>query len=150
MDSGLMGLLASMAPTDQIREQASMLSMLPQAGSPPAVKTGRVGTTPLDAPGANGDWEHYAKQMALQQEGYSRPEWRALDSIIERESGWNPNAVNPNGGAYGIPQILPSAHPGLNLQHDPQGQLDWLFNYIQSRYGGATQALNFKDSHGWY
>lgn len=113
--------------------------------------TGLAQSGGLSGPtGGSSDWERQAKQYFLGHEGYSRPEWRALDSIIERESGWDPNAVNPNGGAYGIPQILPSAHPDANLQNDPMGQIRWLANYIQSRYGSATDALAFKDSHGWY
>ena len=73
-----------------------------------------------------------------------------LDSIIERESGWDPDAVNQSSGAYGIPQILPKAHPNANLQGDPMGQIQWLLRYIDQRYGGVQQALAFKDANGWY
>lgn len=106
--------------------------------------------TPQGPTGGSSDWEQRARQYFMGHEGYSRPEWNALDSIIERESGWDPSAVNEGSGAYGIPQILPSAHPGANLEDDPMGQIRWLANYISGRYGSATDALAFKDENGWY
>jgi hypothetical protein len=30
------------------------------------------------------------------------------------------------------------------------GQIRWLLNYIDERYGGIDQALAFKDREGWY
>jgi hypothetical protein len=109
--------------------------------------------TSATAPAAAGDtsrWENRARQMAMNRYGYSPEQFRMLDYIIERESGWDPTAVNSNGGAYGIPQILPSAHPDVNLQGDPMGQLRWLFNYIQQRYGGVEDAYSHKQETGWY
>lgn len=99
--------------------------------------------------GGGSHWEQVAQQMAAKR-GWTGADWKAIDSIIERESGWDPKAVNPNGGAYGIPQILPSAHPGVHLQNNPLGQIKWLLNYIGGRYGDPSSALAFKDSHGWY
>jgi hypothetical protein len=146
MNPGLMGLIASMAPTEEIQQRAGLLSMLPNIGNMSSQQT----SFEPGAPASTSNWENVARQQAMEQYGYNRRDWRALDSIIERESGWNPQAVNDNGGAYGIPQILPSAHPGLNLQNDPQGQLDWLFKYIEERYGGPRQALQFKNANNWY
>lgn len=101
--------------------------------------------------GGSGNWESIAQDMAMNQYGYTPKQWNMLDYIIERESGWNPNALNESSGAYGIPQILPKAHPGVNLQNDPMGQLRWLFNYINSpRYGGIEGAYQHKLSTGWY
>ena len=102
------------------------------------------------ATGGSSKWEDVARRMAMRRFGYSPQEFNMLDSIIERESGWNPNAVNQGSGAYGIPQILPSAHPDVHLQNDPRGQIAWLLRYIQGRYHGVENALAFKDSHGWY
>jgi hypothetical protein len=109
---------------------------------------GRGGAMGNPGPGSN--WEQVARRMAMNRYDYTPEEWKKLDYIIERESGWNPKAVNEGSGAYGIPQILPSAHPDVDLQNDPMGQLRWLFRYIQQRYGGANQAAQFKQTHGWY
>lgn len=96
------------------------------------------------------NWEKIAREMAMRRYGYSPQEWKKLDYIIERESGWNPNALNEGSGAYGIPQILPSAHPGVKLQDDPMGQIRWLLNYIKGRYGGPQNAYQHKQQTGWY
>lgn len=122
------------------------LSMAPMLGGlSPRNATGVPGPT-----GGSSDWERRARQYFTNQEGYSPQEWNAVDSIIERESGWDPSAVNNSSGAYGIPQILPSAHPNAGLQNDPMGQIRWLANYLEERYGGPMQALAFKDREGWY
>lgn len=105
---------------------------------------------PFTGGGMSGDWESVARRFFKRQEGYSPEEWRAVDSIIDRESGWDPHAVNESSGAFGIPQILPSAHPNTGLENDPMGQIRWLANYIEGRYGGPLQALDFKNEQGWY
>jgi hypothetical protein len=97
-----------------------------------------------------GDWEQAARRYFMQQEGYSPKDWRALDQVITPESGWDPHAVNESSGAYGIPQILPSAHPNTNLQNDPMGQIRWLANYIEGRYGSPQSALDFRQENNWY
>ena len=99
---------------------------------------------------SSSNWENTARRVATNQYGYTPQEFSMLDSIIERESGWDPNAVNQSSGAYGIPQILPKAHPDANIQGDPMGQIQWLLRYIDQRYGGVQQALAFKDREGWY
>ena len=123
----------------------SYLSMAPMMGTPNP-GPGQV----YDPNSGTSGWEQRARQYFLNHEGYSPREWNALDSIIERESGWDPSAVNEGSGAYGIPQILPSAHPNANLQNDPMGQIRWLANYISGRYGSPLDALAFKDREGWY
>ncbi len=101
--------------------------------------------------GANvNDWEARAQKMAYNRYNYTPQDWAELQYIIGHESSWDPNAVNPTSGAYGIPQILPAAHPDANLQNDPMGQLHWLFSYLQDRYGGVDAAYQHKLSTGWY
>lgn len=62
-------------------------------------------------------------------------------SIIQGESGFNPNAVNPLTGAEGLGQILPSTanQPGYGLQQltnplDPQSNLNFAAQYLQTLY----------------
>jgi soluble lytic murein transglycosylase-like protein len=49
-----------------------------------------------------------------------------IQSVIELESSWNPNAVNLSDptGAYGLGQILFSTAQGLGYTGTPQGLLD--------------------------
>lgn len=102
----------------------------------------------MPATGGASHWENVARRVALGN-GYSPSEWKMLDSIIERESGWNPNAVNDSSGAAGIAQKISGYGPGYQ-QSNPMQQIRWLLNYIEDRYGGPQQALSHKNSTGWY
>jgi len=77
-------------------------------------------------------------------------QWTPLDSLWTRESGWNPYAVNPQSGAYGIPQALPASwgHP-YNLG-DYKAQDQWGLAYISGRYGSPSAAWQHELSFGWY
>lgn len=126
------------------------MSLAPMGGGAGALpaEQGLAGGTPATSMNA-GHWQDVAQQMATRK-GYSSQDWDALNNIIQRESGWDPNAVNASSGAYGIPQILPASHPDAQLQNDPRGQLKWLFQYIGGRYGSPEAAWQFKQENGWY
>lgn len=72
----------------------------------------------------------------------------ALDKLWTRESGWNPNAVNPSSGAAGIPQALGHGHV-FNLGDVP-AQVNWGLNYIKARYGSPLAAWAHEQLRGWY
>ncbi|MCL0330696.1 tape measure protein [Apilactobacillus xinyiensis] len=98
-------------------------------------------------PAPTGDHSHW-----LQQAGIPKSWWPATNEIITKESGWNPKAQNPS-GAYGLPQSLPGskmASAGSDWKTNPITQLRWYKHYINSRYGGISQALAFRHAHGWY
>lgn len=71
-----------------------------------------------------------------------------LISLWNQESGWNPNAVNPTSGAYGIPQALGKGHP-YNLG-DWATQIDWGLGYIAGRYGSPAGAWAHEVANNWY
>ncbi len=69
----------------------------------------------------------------------------ALD-LIYRESGCRVDATNASSGAYGIPQSLPGnkmADFGDDWQTNPVTQIRWMISYVDRRYGGWQNALNF-------
>lgn len=99
--------------------------------------------------GGGSNWENVARRIATNRYGYSPGDFNALDSIIERESSWNPNAVNESSGAAGIAQRISGYGPGYS-QDRPKQQINWLLNYIEDRYGSPQAALAFKDREGWY
>lgn len=69
--------------------------------------------------------------------------------LIMRESGCNPNAVNPSSGACGIGQQLPCGkwpHPW----NDPIGGMIDMQNYVFARYGTWADAVAFSTANGWY
>jgi hypothetical protein len=111
-----------------------------------------TGTRRSIPPKGSSSWEAVARQMAAQR-GWTGADWRALDAIATAESGWNPRAVNKSSGAAGIPQMLPSAHPDINVQqflNNPRQQIRWMLNYIGGKYGDPSSALAFRQQHNWY
>jgi len=85
--------------------------------------------------------------------GWPSSEFSCLNSLWQRESGWNPYAANPSSGAYGIPQALPGskmASAGPDWQTSPATQIRWGLGYIQATYGSPCGALGHESSYGWY
>jgi hypothetical protein len=91
------------------------------------------------------------KEWARQQVG--DVQFRCLDKLFTRESGWNTYATNPSSGAYGIPQSLPAskmASAGADWKTNPFTQVRWGLNYIANRYGSPCGAWAHSQSVGWY
>lgn len=98
----------------------------------------QVENTPQVAPnGSCMDWIRQAGVTDVQ----------SAYTLIMRESGCNPNAMNASSGACGIPQALPCSKLGTS---DPVEQIKWMQNYCISRYGSWSGALAHSNSVGWY
>ncbi|MER5886837.1 peptidoglycan DD-metalloendopeptidase family protein [Streptomyces sp. NPDC001941] len=82
--------------------------------------------------------------------GKGAGEIAAMVQIIERESSWNPRAVNPSSGACGLVQSLPCSKLPQGVGTSVEGQIRWFFNYVDQRYGSARQALAFWNANKWY
>lgn len=85
--------------------------------------------------------------------GWGADQFSCLDSLWQRESGWNAHAMNPSSGAYGIPQSLPGskmASAGADWRTNPATQIRWGLGYIQGRYGTPCGAWGHSQSVGWY
>jgi len=95
---------------------------------------------------------HDIAKALLPEFGFSSGEYGCLESLWNRESGWNTHAANPS-GAYGIPQALPGskmASAGADWQNDPVTQIKWGLGYIQDRYGSPCGAWGHSQATGWY
>jgi hypothetical protein len=80
-------------------------------------------------------------------------QFRYLNWLWERESGWNKYAYNPYSGAYGIPQALPGsrmASAGPNWRSNAATQIRWGLRYIKARYGSPRRAWLHSQASGWY
>lgn len=89
------------------------------------------------------------KHSWLAASGIPQAHWGYVDSIVSRESSWNPNAVNKSSGACGLGQQLPCGKwPGA--WNDPVAALRAMNSYVVGRYGGWPQAVAFWNSNGWY
>lgn len=79
-------------------------------------------------------------------------QFKCLDALWNRESGWRPTASNPS-GAYGIPQALPGNKMAViasDWRTNPYTQVKWGVRYIKSRYGTSCGAWHHFQQHGWY
>jgi len=103
-------------------------------------------------PAASGSPQQIAEGM-LASFGWSSDQFSCLDSLWERESGWNVYADNTSSGAYGIPQALPGskmASAGPDWQSDAATQIRWGLGYIQASYGSPCGAWDHEEADGWY
>jgi len=89
------------------------------------------------------------KQSWLKASGIPADQWWAVDVIVSRESGWNPNALNPTSGACGLGQQLPCGK-WAGAWNDPVAALKGQYGYVVARYGGYTQAVAFWNANHWY
>ncbi|MFF7676646.1 transglycosylase SLT domain-containing protein [Actinacidiphila glaucinigra] len=83
----------------------------------------------------------------------SGTQYRCLDNVVRRESGWNHRATNPSSGAYGLFQALPPskmASAGKDWRTNPLTQMKWGLSYMKSRYGTPCGAWNFWQKNHWY
>jgi hypothetical protein len=78
-------------------------------------------------------------------------EWDSFNYIINSESNWNYKAKNPNSSATGLPQAMLSIHdvPDDYLTN-PQTQILWGIQYIESTYKSPSNAWKFHLAHNWY
>jgi len=85
--------------------------------------------------------------------GIAESDFGYVDSIISKESGWRPGAVNSSSGAYGLCQSLPAskmASAGSDYRTNPVTQLKWCTGYANGRYGGWSGAYNAWQVQRWW
>lgn len=66
------------------------------------------------------------------------------NTVVQPESGGNPNAVSPN-GYHGLGQTKESWGYG-----SVASQTAGMLNYATSRYGSVGGAVAFRQAHGWW
>jgi len=84
---------------------------------------------------------------------WPRHQFRFLNRLFDRESGWNVYATNPYSGAYGIPQAVPGskmASAGPRWRTSARTQIRWGMRYIKHRYGTPRRAWGHELAYGWY
>ena len=111
---------------------------------------------PYTGGGTKSDW--------LAASNIPQESWGYADFMVQKESGWNPNAVNRSSGACGLAQALPCSKLGPNWS-DPVVALNWMNSYVNGRYydgspyvkgqcGGITDrwqcAYKFWTVYRWY
>ena len=88
------------------------------------------------------------KDQWLSSSNIPRDQWGYAEWLVQKESGWNPNARNQS-GACGLAQALPcSKVPGNPL--NPVDSLNWMHGYVMGRYGSWEKAVAHSKARGWY
>ncbi|MBS1906001.1 MAG: hypothetical protein JST33_05410 [Actinobacteria bacterium] len=85
--------------------------------------------------------------------GWGQDQFPCLYRLWMQESSWRADALNPDSGAYGIPQALPAsklAAAGADWRTNGNTQIDWGLNYIQNRYGSPCGAWAHEVANNWY
>jgi len=124
------------------REEQEQLAQAQLASaSDTATGSTTVSAEPVTYGGNKQDW--------LAASGIPQEHWVLVDMIVARESGWDPNAINPESGACGLGQQLPCGKwPGA--WNDPVAALKAQHQYVTERYGGYPQAMQFWNVNHWY
>lgn len=94
-----------------------------------------------------------ARQLMASTYGWSGDQFSCLESLWTKESGWNYQAYNADGGATGIPQALPGskmAAAGADWQSNAATQIAWGLGYISSAYGTPCSAWSHSQAMNWY
>lgn len=94
-------------------------------------------------------------QEVFARHGFTGADWDAAKWIIQKESNWNPTAVNPSSGAFGLFQFNPMGGNTLgqylpDRNPDPAVQADAGARYMRNRYGSPTAAKAWWEQNNWY
>ena len=149
---------ATQAAAARAAQQASQQASQQAAQAAAAAKSrqqaaaGQVSRSTTRSASASGGSAQSIAQAMLAARGWSG-QWTCLNSLWQRESGWNYQARNASSGAFGIPQALPGskmASAGSDWATNPATQIRWGLSYIASTYGTPCGAWAHSQSHGWY
>ncbi|MEV1063296.1 transglycosylase SLT domain-containing protein [Streptomyces sp. NPDC050263] len=80
-------------------------------------------------------------------------QFQCFSNIVNHESTWNYQAVNPSSGAYGLVQAYPGSKmssAGADWRTNPATQIKWGLNYMNGRYGSPCDAWAFWQANGSY
>jgi hypothetical protein len=132
---------------------ASMTTAIAVTESTPTVTrtvTTTVTVPPRPTPRADRDRPRHALSAREYAGSLLSPrQYRCLDRLYTRESGWNPKAVGPlnTDGRYpiGIPQLK-----GLKTTDAPAYQVKRGLAYIEHRHGSPCAAWSFFQQNGWH
>jgi hypothetical protein len=94
-----------------------------------------------------------AQRLAASDYGWGADQFSCLVSLWTKESGWNYQAYNANGGATGIPQALPGskmASAGSDWATNASTQVAWGLDYIDRAYGSPCGAWSHSQAVNWY
>jgi hypothetical protein len=136
-----------------IQRSGAALDAFGQSGAHPRVSGGGGAGGSGGSSGGGGSTPKGIARQMLRHFHWSRGQFKYLNWLWNRESGWNVYALNPTSAAYGIPQAVPGSKmssAGPNWESNARTQIRWGLRYIKSRYGSPRQAWDHEVGSGWY
>ncbi|MFJ3307273.1 transglycosylase SLT domain-containing protein [Streptomyces sp. NPDC086549] len=94
-----------------------------------------------------------AQIQAMARQIVGADQFQCFSNIVDHESTWNYQAVNPSSGAYGLVQAYPGvkmASVAADWRTNPATQIKWGLNYMNQRYGSPCQAWSYWQAHHSY
>ncbi|MFF3844914.1 transglycosylase SLT domain-containing protein [Streptomyces sp. NPDC002328] len=94
-----------------------------------------------------------AQIQAMARQMVPSGQFQCFSNIVDHESDWRIDAVNPSSGAYGLFQALPAgkySSAGADWRTNPATQIKWGLNYMNDRYGSPCDAWSFWQANNWY
>ncbi len=94
-----------------------------------------------------------ARSLAASRYGWGDDQFQCLDSLWQKESGWNYQAANGGSGATGIPQALPGSKMaafGSDWATNATTQILWGLDYVSRSYGTPCSAWSHSEAMNWY
>ncbi|MFI7504395.1 transglycosylase SLT domain-containing protein [Streptomyces sp. NPDC049687] len=94
-----------------------------------------------------------AEVQAIARQIVPAGQFQCFSNIVNHESTWNYQAVNPTSGAYGLVQAYPGSKmssAGADWRTNPATQIKWGLNYMNERYGSPCDAWSYWQANGSY
>ncbi|WP_020128030.1 transglycosylase SLT domain-containing protein [Streptomyces sp. 303MFCol5.2] len=94
-----------------------------------------------------------AEVQAIARQMVPSGQFQCFSNIVDHESTWNYQAVNPSSGAYGLVQAYPGSKmssAGADWRTNPATQIKWGLNYMNDRYGSPCDAWDYWLANGSY
>ena len=129
---------ASVQQTAQTQQQASAAQAQQQAASVQQTAQTQQASNAATKQAASTGGSTYSQFIAA---GGTDALW---NTVVQPESGGNPNAVSPN-GYHGLGQTKEGWGYG-----SVASQTAGMLNYATSRYGSVGGAVAFRQAHGWW
>lgn len=145
-------------PAEAVPVTPSGISLVPEKPVTVSLTYLKVTTTKTEAKKAlASDTVKYFDAEALAfltvySKDWSLAEWKCLRNLWQKESHFNPKALNMSSGAYGIAQFMPSTWANYKVEKTSEAklQIQYGLRYIEKRYGTACNAWAFWQDKNWY
>ncbi|MER6955579.1 MULTISPECIES: transglycosylase SLT domain-containing protein [unclassified Streptomyces] len=148
------------AAKDAVAKQKAAQAAVDKAKADKAAKdaAAKAAENDVESTSASGSFPQQASYTVAEVKAIARQiipsgQFQCFSNIVDHESTWNYQAVNPSSGAYGLVQAYPGSKmssAGADWRTNPATQIKWGLNYMNDRYGSPCDAWAFWQANGSY